>query len=556
VLVQRQLDAPAGGVLFSVDPVSGDDEHLMVEVVPARPDRLVGGSVTAAHYVMSKRGRIVEQAHVEVARPLSRRDRRVLATLARRAERAFEGPQDIEWAFDTDGKLWLLQARPITARAEPPTKGCLMGPGPVAETFPSPLRRLEDDLFVAPLRAGITRALTATATVSKRRLRSSPVVTTVGGWVAADLGLLGIETGRARLRRRVDPFVVTRRLIAAWRVGRLRVALPQLARSVVATVDRDLAAVGDLHHRSDTDLVDVVERALVELSTVHAFEVLAGMLLDDRTKSPPAALLALGELARGRAESAPDSEIIRRAPVVLALLPPSIVRPTELPAGTRAPTEVGGDLDSLNERDALRLRSRWLQELIVRTVRTLGVRFASRYDWPQWRWVAEMRWCEVTEVAHGHAPPEDLGARAAERPGPPLPRSFRLTATGSVVHVAPHDDSAFVGIAAGGGRGEGLVRQRFAVDGTDAGIVLVTQHLEPQLASLLPALDGLVSETGSALSHLAILAREMKVPTVAGVEGATKRFPPGTRLLVDGDLGLVEVLETANDDRSLEEVTR
>jgi pyruvate,water dikinase len=165
-----------------------------------------------------------------------------------------------------------------------------------------------------------------------------------------------------------------------------------------------------------------------------------------------------------------------------------------------------------------------------------------------------MRWREVAAVVVGAVPPDDLAARTTERPGPPLPSSFRLTATGAVVHAAKPGDSAIVGIAAGGGRGEGVVRQRFAGGGTHTGIVLVTAHLEPQLAPLLPSLDGLVSETGSALSHLAILAREMKVPTVAGVEGATKRFPPGTRLLVDGDLGHVQVLAPASEERALEEV--
>ena len=59
------------------------------------------------------------------------------------------------------------------------------------------------------------------------------------------------------------------------------------------------------------------------------------------------------------------------------------------------------------------------------------------------------------------------------------------------------------------------------------GAVLVVRTLDPGLASVLPGLRGLVSETGSVLSHLAILAREFGVPTVVGVEDAVKRFPPG-----------------------------
>ena len=73
--------------------------------------------------------------------------------------------------------------------------------------------------------------------------------------------------------------------------------------------------------------------------------------------------------------------------------------------------------------------------------------------------------------------------------------------------------------------------------------ILVTRHLEPQLAPLLGDLVGLVSETGSALSHLAILAREVGVPTVVGVPDAVGRFPPGTTLEIDGATGEIHVLD-------------
>ena len=46
------------------------------------------------------------------------------------------------------------------------------------------------------------------------------------------------------------------------------------------------------------------------------------------------------------------------------------------------------------------------------------------------------------------------------------------------------------------------------------GSVLVVSHLDPRLAPVIPRLAGLVAETGSPLSHLAILAREYGVPTV------------------------------------------
>lgn len=77
--------------------------------------------------------------------------------------------------------------------------------------------------------------------------------------------------------------------------------------------------------------------------------------------------------------------------------------------------------------------------------------------------------------------------------------------------------------------------------------VLVVRSLDPALAPLLPGLSGLVAETGSALSHLAVLAREYRVPTAVGVPGAVDRFPAGTPLTVDGGTGAVTAVEMDDD---------
>jgi rifampicin phosphotransferase len=78
--------------------------------------------------------------------------------------------------------------------------------------------------------------------------------------------------------------------------------------------------------------------------------------------------------------------------------------------------------------------------------------------------------------------------------------------------------------------------------------VLVVRTLDPGPAASLPGLGGLVAETGSVLSHLAILAREAGVPTVVGVQGALKRFPSGSMVLVDGDSGEVTLLDPERED--------
>ena len=57
VLVQPQIPARHGGVLFGADPVDGDRGHLVVEVVPGNPSTLVSGEATARHLVLSRSGR-------------------------------------------------------------------------------------------------------------------------------------------------------------------------------------------------------------------------------------------------------------------------------------------------------------------------------------------------------------------------------------------------------------------------------------------------------------------------------------------------------------------
>ena len=74
--------------------------------------------------------------------------------------------------------------------------------------------------------------------------------------------------------------------------------------------------------------------------------------------------------------------------------------------------------------------------------------------------------------------------------------------------------------------------------------MLVVRTLDPGLAPLLPGLGGLVAETGSVLSHLAILAREYGVPTVVGLAGAAEQLvTDGTWVVVDGTTGEVSALE-------------
>lgn len=540
VLVQPLLDASLGGVLFGADPVTGRTDRLVVAAAEGSPEQLVSGTVDGAQYLLSRRGR-----RLGAERPvagLGRSELRALARLARSVARVLGGAQDVEWAFE-GSTLRLLQSRPITAVAAPAEgTGPVLGPGPVAETFPDPLAPLEVDLWVEPLRTALREALLLTGAASRRQVAASPVVAVVGGRVAADLSLLGAAPARRGLLARFDPRPPARRLVASWRVGRLGAALPGLVSDLLDEVDGQLLDVPPLAELGSDRLAGTLAGARQALVALNGYEVLSGLLVDAGTSTVTGASLALHVLAEGRAEGRPDAEIALAHPVVLALVPPHIGPPAPLPptAGllsTAGPSVPDGEEDAAVLREALRLRVRWVQELTARAAWELGRRLAGAGVLASPAGVGLLRLDELAAAVHGRLP-ADLAGRGS-RPGvAPLPAAFRLSAVGDV--VAERTGAAGAGRGAGGGRATGPVHQGDLPPA--AGAVLVVRTLDPGLAAVLPHLGGLVAETGSVLSHLAILAREFGVPTAVGVADATSRFPAGATVVVDGATGEVTLV--------------
>jgi len=547
VLVQRQVFPEWGGVLFGVDPVTGRTDRMVVAAVQGGPDQLVSGAVDGARYTLTRHGHLVASEGVGPVR-LPAGHRWHLARLATRAERAFGGHQDIEWAYSEEGHLLLLQSRPVTAvgvAAE--AQGPVLGPGPIAETFPDPLSPLEQDLWLPPLRQALTEAVRLTGAVSRRRLASSPVITSVGGRVAADLALLGVVPDRS-LWARFDPRPPARRLRAAWRTGRLRAALPDLAADVTAKVDRELASVPAPTGLTDEALLSLLRGSRQVLRCLHGYEILAGMLSTSPDGAPSSAATALRAVSEARAEGLDEAGVVARHPVALALVPAAIGVRLSLPAVTDAsqlPEPVVSD-EIAALREALRLRARWVHELTARVADELGSRLARRDLLPD---AAAVRWLNADELdaaVKGGLVPDDLeGRQRAGRPTP-LPTTFRLTAAGDVVTM--QQKGGHEGQGAGGGRAAGPVHGDGPVEG---GEVLVVRTLDPGLAAALPGLGGLVSETGSVLSHLAILARELGVPTVVGVADAVHRFPAGSVVVVDGTTGDVTLAQPADDSKQV-----
>jgi pyruvate,water dikinase len=143
VIFQRLIRARASGVLFTRRPDEPKGQVLLLsaglglgpEVAAgiANADQLVV-SRAKPHRVLERRiaarpGGVVEpesgvirlavgpQEHLQAS--ITDEDAARLSAVALDIERYFGGPQDIEWAFDGDGRMYVLQSRPLrTARPE------------------------------------------------------------------------------------------------------------------------------------------------------------------------------------------------------------------------------------------------------------------------------------------------------------------------------------------------------------------------------------------------------------------------------------------------------
>jgi pyruvate, water dikinase len=156
VAVQSMVDARAAGVMFTLNPVSGDRSSIAIDASYGLGISVVGGDVTPDSFLVSKvtreivRRQIGAKATEVVADPataatvtrevpeelraqpgLSDEEIGRLVEIGRRIEAHYAHPQDVEWAIDRHaGELFILQSRPETVwsrkpRPQPVTGGAM-----------------------------------------------------------------------------------------------------------------------------------------------------------------------------------------------------------------------------------------------------------------------------------------------------------------------------------------------------------------------------------------------------------------------------------------------
>jgi pyruvate,water dikinase len=192
VVVLAMVSAEVAGVMFTANPVTGDRAEILISASYGLGESVVSGAVTPDTFILAQDGALREQTlgaketritpngcgtRVEAVPEEERRkyslspvDLAELAGMARRVEDHYGSPQDTEWAFSS-GKLYLLQARPITtldragaavpkSAIEPPAGAGVMEPAeePLVARPPRGIENIIDHFPEPPLPLDMERS--------------------------------------------------------------------------------------------------------------------------------------------------------------------------------------------------------------------------------------------------------------------------------------------------------------------------------------------------------------------------------------------------------------
>ncbi len=180
VVVQIMVPADVAGILFTANPATGERTEMIVNASFGLGEAVVGGQVTPDTFVVDRESKNVKETMIGPKEQMivsdgeqgtkltdvkvTDRDQSSLSDallndlveLALKVEKNYDGlPQDIEWAI-VDGKISLLQSRPITNLPPPPLEVEWNPPEEIpalvrrqiVENIPDPTCELFDELYI------------------------------------------------------------------------------------------------------------------------------------------------------------------------------------------------------------------------------------------------------------------------------------------------------------------------------------------------------------------------------------------------------------------------
>ncbi|HUF11891.1 MAG TPA: PEP/pyruvate-binding domain-containing protein [Longimicrobiales bacterium] len=159
--------------------------------------------------------------------------------------------------------------------------------------------------------------------------------------------------------------------------------------------------------------------------------------------------------------------------------------------------------------------------------------------------IVAARKAEYAEHARTPAPPDRFltrGAVGTAARHPAVLAGADLLAS----EATDADPSVLRGTACSPGIVEAAVRVAHRLEDATGieGEILVTERTDPGWVPVFPACAGIIIERGSVLSHSAVVARELGIPTIVNVAGRpTERLRSGQRVRMDGARGEIRILD-------------
>jgi pyruvate,water dikinase len=132
VPVQLMVQSEFSGIMFTVNPLTNNDEEVSIEAAFGLGQPVVSGEVTPDQYLVSKKTKKITyrfvakqdwQLTLSGKTPVSKKYQQVqkltnkliveLAKVGMKIEDHYKFPQDIEWGIE-GGKVYIVQSRPVT----------------------------------------------------------------------------------------------------------------------------------------------------------------------------------------------------------------------------------------------------------------------------------------------------------------------------------------------------------------------------------------------------------------------------------------------------------
>lgn len=595
VIVQRMVAPAAAGVALTADPISGDRRTCVVTAVRGLGERLVSGATVGDEWVVRDgvaRARRQPEHAIDPGQALR------VANEARRIAAALGVPQDIEWAIDADGGLWILQARPMTALPpdvswEPPAPGAYTRQLRFGEWISEPVTPLFDSWLLTAMEerthAGYLQE------IGQRIPRPYHVV--VNGWYFYTLNWATPAAFARNLPNMLWHFVRSPRTLAGINPSTVRHAFPIVERKWRTDLQpRYRAAVQDAEGRVELlpvtelpalidELADLAGESFMWVTALagaaykmelnlaqsyrrHLAPSLGGshlpLLTGFQAPTGPArhAVASLdwwhAPGPRGGSATRPAADHAALVETRHAAEEAAFTALASSPRRLRAFRKMLADaqhLVPLREEQVGELTLAW--PVMRRAVLRIGAALASRGVIAEPDDVFFLSRDEALSAlnAGGTAASVDVAARRSTREQqarlvPPLlvgrlnPLLKKLFAgMPRVLGAVPSDTAVVSGVPASPGRASGRVRvvrgpEQF--DEFQPGEILVAPLTAPAWTPLFTRAAGVVTDVGSAAAHASIIAREYGIPAVVGCGDATARLRTGMLVTVDGTAGNVE----------------